>query len=136
MTGRFLKGHSGNPAGKPRGAKNQSSLVAERLFADEIQEICGSVIAQAKAGNMQAAKIILDRLLPPIKDKPIRIDLPKITSSNDLVRAIECITFAVGSGQISPLEGEAIARIIDIHIKTLELNEFEKRLSNLEKRDP
>lgn len=133
MAGRFLKGQSGNPAGKPRGARNRSSIVAERLFADEIQEICGSVIAQAKAGNMQAAKIILDRVLPPIKDKPIQIDLPKMATSSDLLTAMECITFAVGSGQISPLEGESIARIVDTHIKALELNEIEKRLSCLEK---
>ena len=136
MAGRFNKGQSGNPAGKPRGARNRSSLVAERLFANEIQEICGSIIAQAKAGNMQAAKIILDRVLPPIKDKPVQIDLPKMTSSNDLAKAVECIAFAVGSGQISPLEGEFIARIVDIHIRALELNEIEKRLSNLEKREP
>ena len=133
MAGKFHKGQSGNPAGKPRGAKNRSSLVAERLFADEIQEICGSVIAQAKAGNMQAAKIILDRVLPPIKDKPIQIDLPNMTSSSDLLKAMECITFALGSGQISPLEGESIVRIVDVHIKALELNEIEKRLSCLEK---
>ena len=62
--------------------------------------------------------------------------LLKMTSSNDLVKAVECITFAVGSGQISPLEGESIARIVDIHIKALELNKIEKRLSNLEKREP
>ncbi len=136
MAGRFNKGQSGHPAGKPRGAKNRSSLVAERLFADEIQEICRSVIAQAKAGNMQAATIILDRVLPPIRDKPIQIDLPKMTSSNDLVKAVECITLAVGSGLISPLEGESIARIVDTHIKALEFNEIEKRLSNLETREP
>jgi uncharacterized protein DUF5681 len=135
VAGRFHKGQSGNPKGKPRGAKNRSSIVAERLFADEIQEICGSVIPQAKAGNMQAAKIILDRVLPPMKDKPVQIDLPKMTSSDDLVKVVECIAYAVGSGQISPLEGESIARIVDIHIKALELNEIEKRLSNLEKRE-
>lgn len=135
MAGRFHKGQSGNPKGKPQGVRNRNSIVAERLFADEIQEICGSVIAQAKAGNMQAAKIILDRVLPPIKDKPFLIDLPKMTNGSDLLKAMECITFAVGSGQISPLEGESIARIVDTHIKALELNEIEKRLSSLEKRE-
>ncbi len=66
--GRFRKGQSGNPKGKPKGARHRSSLMAERLFADEIQDICKTVIAEAKAGDMQAAKIILDRLLPPRKD--------------------------------------------------------------------
>ena len=107
--------------------------MAERLFANEIQDICKAVIEEAKAGDMQAARIILDRLLPPRKDNPIQIDLPKIESSTDILKAVGCITNAVGAGQISPSEGEALARILDIHTKALELNELEQRLSVLEK---
>ncbi|PJD95237.1 MAG: hypothetical protein CK425_08975 [Parachlamydia sp.] len=70
-----------------------------------------------------------------MKDKPVQIDLPKMSSSSDLLKAMECVTFAVGSGLISPLEGESIARIVDTHIKALELNEIEKRLSTLEKQN-
>jgi hypothetical protein len=131
--GQFSKGKSGNPKGKPKGARHRSSLIAEQLFASEIQDICKTVIEEAKAGDMQAARIILDRLLPPRKDNPIQIDLPKIESSSDLLRAVGCITGAVGSGQISPSEGEALARIVDIHAKAIELAEFEQRLSALEK---
>lgn len=130
--GQFPKGKSGNPSGKPKGARHKSSLLAEKLFADEIQDICKGVIDEAKAGNMQAAKIVLDRLLPPRKDNPIYIDLPKMESASDLLRAIGCITDAVGSGQISPSEGEALARIIDIQTKALEMAEFERRLAVLE----
>lgn len=131
--GQFTKGRSGNPKGKPKGARHRSSLIAEQLFADEIQDICKTVIEEAKAGNMQAARIILDRLLPPRKDNPIQIDLPKMESSSDILKAVGCITHAVGIGQISPSEGEAFARIVDIHTKALELVEFEQRLIALEK---
>ena len=130
--GQFPKGKSGNPRGKPKGTRHRSSLIAEQLFAGEIQNICKTVIEEAKAGDMQAAKIILDRLLPSRKDTPIQIDLPKIESSSDVVRAVGCIINAVGIGQISPSEGEALARIVDIHTKALELNEFERRLAALE----
>lgn len=129
----FQKGKSGNPKGKPKGARHQSSLLVERLFTDEVQDICQSVITEAKAGNMQAARIILDRLLPPRKDIPIQIDLPKIESSSDILHAVGCITNAIGSGQISPSEGEALARIVDIHTRAIELIEFERRLTALEK---
>ena len=130
--GRFRKGKSGNPNGKPRGARNRTTLIAEMLFADEVEDICKTVIGEAKAGNMQAAKIILDRLVPPKRDRLINIDLPKLDSSSDLLKAIECITRTVGSGQISPSEGEALARIVDIYTKALELTEFEYRLVVLE----
>jgi Family of unknown function (DUF5681) len=133
VKGKFSKGKSGNPEGRPKGARNRSTLLAERLFADEIEDICKMVIAEAKTGNVQAAKIVLDRLFPPRRDNPIEIDLPKMESSADLLKAIGRITDAVGEGQISPLEGEALARIIDIHAKALELAEFEQRLAALEK---
>jgi hypothetical protein len=133
VNGKFSKGRSGNPKGKPKGARNRSSLIAERLFVNEIEDVCKTVIQEAKAGDMQAAKMILDRLLPPRRDNLISIDLPRIESSSDILKAIGCVSNAVGSGQISPSEGEALARIIDIHTKALELNEFDQRLSALEK---
>jgi hypothetical protein len=129
---RYAKGQSGNPAGKPKGARNRSTLMAERLFADEIESICKKVIEKAKAGDIQAAKIILDRLLPPRKDVPIQIDLPNMDTSSDLLKAMGCITNAVGVGYISPSEGEALARIVETYAKTLELSEFERRLALLE----
>ncbi|HEV7736672.1 MAG TPA: DUF5681 domain-containing protein [Chlamydiales bacterium] len=131
--GQFPKGKSGNPRGKPIGARHRSSLIIEQLFSDKIQDICKTVIEEAKAGDMQAARIILDRLLPPRKDNPIQIDLPQMGTCADIVKAIECIANAVGSGQISPSEGEALARIIDIQARTLELNEHEQRLTALER---
>ena len=133
--GRFSKGRSGNPRGKPKGTWNRSALMAEQLFADEVENICKAVIEEAKMGDIQAAKIILDRLLPVRKDNPIQIDLPKMENTSDLLKAIGCITDAVGSGEISPSEGEALARIIDIHTKALEMAEFEKRLIALESRN-
>lgn len=130
--GQFQKGKSGNPQGKPKGARHKSTLLAEQLFSNEIQEICKTVIEEAKSGDMQAAKIILDRLFPPRKDRYIDIELPKIETYKDMNRAMSCIVNAVGSGQISPSEGEALARIIDIQAKAIELTEFESRLSALE----
>lgn len=71
--GRFKKGKSGNPRRKPKGAKHKASLLAEKLFENDIEMVCNQVISQAREGNLQAAKIILDRLLPPRKDRFINI---------------------------------------------------------------
>lgn len=108
--------------------------MAEQLFANDIQIICNSIIEQAKSENIQAAKIILDRILPSKKDAPISLELPKIEMHNDILKVIGNITQAVANGSITPLEGEAVARIIDIYAEALELHQYEIRLAVLEKR--
>lgn len=131
---KFQKGQSGNPNGRPLGARNKATLMAEQLFSMDVQEICESIITHAKLGNMQAAKIILDRLLPPIKHASIKINLPKIKKPSDILTTIGKITEHVAAGEISPSDGEALARIIDIQAKAYELYEFERRLTALEEK--
>jgi Family of unknown function (DUF5681) len=130
--GRFKKGKSGNPKGKPRGAKHKASLLAEKLFESDLEIVCSQVVQQAKEGNLMAAKIILDRLLPPRKDRLINIKLPFINDSSDALDALRMICFAVGNGEITPLEGEALSRIVEIQTKSIELYDFEKRLQAIE----
>lgn len=106
-------------------------MIADQLFLEDLQGICKSIIAQAQSGNMQAAKIIFDRLIPPRKDRPISITLPEIQTAEDILKAVAAITQAIANGEISPSEGEAIARILDIHAKAIELHDFEKTLNEL-----
>lgn len=131
---RFRKGQSGNPNDRPVGARNKTSLMIEQLLTEDIKGVCESVVVQAKSGNMQAAKIILDRALPTQKDRLIHINLPQIKTPKDILKAIESITQAIANGEITPLEGEALARILDVHAKMIELHEFEERLLQLENR--
>ena len=131
--GRFKKGKSGNPRGKPKGARHSASLMAEMLFASEIETVCHHVINQAKEGNLQAAKIILDRLLPPRKDRPINFKLPCIKNAADALEASRLICHAVGNGEITPLEGESLSKIEEIQAKNIDLFNFGIRLEAIEK---
>jgi hypothetical protein len=56
--------------GRPKGSKNKATQTAAKLrvaLAEEIPDILAGVVKAAKEGDMQAARIILDRALPPIK---------------------------------------------------------------------
>ena len=77
-TGKFKKGQSGNPSGKPKGARNKTSLMCEKLMAGDAEDVAMAVIDQAKNGDMQAAKLILDRLVPARKGRPVRVTLPEV----------------------------------------------------------
>ena len=132
--GRFRKGRSGNPFGRPRGVRNRATLLAESLFEDEIEGICRKAIEEAKQGNIQAIKLVLDRILPPKKEASIFIDLPVMKAASDILEAVHRVTIAVCQGEITPSEGEMLTRIIDIQAKAIEVTEFEQRLKNLEER--
>lgn len=128
----FQKGHSGNPKGRPKGKRNKSTLLAQSLLENDVEAICTRLLVEAKEGNIQAIKIVMDRILPVRKELPITLDLPEIKSPTDLLNAISAITAAVGSGRISPSEGEALSRIIAINLKAVALQDFEERLILLE----
>ena len=58
----FQKGESGNPAGRPRGARNRATLLMESLLADDAEAIGRKAIEMAKQGDMAAIRLCMDRL--------------------------------------------------------------------------
>lgn len=132
--GKFKKGKSGNPRGRPKGIRNKASILAEKLFENDVEAICWQAIEQAKKGNIQAIKIILDRILPTRKESSIIIDLPIVNTAQDILQSINQVSAAICHGEISPAEGEILTRIIDRQAKAVELSEFDQRLKKLEER--
>lgn len=65
--GQFRPGQSGNPAGKPKGARHRATEMVEALLSGEAGEIARAVVEKAKEGDMTAARIVLDRIAPPRK---------------------------------------------------------------------
>jgi Family of unknown function (DUF5681) len=130
----FRKGHSGNPAGRPSGSRNQASIMAEKLMADESDAIVRTVIDAAKGGDMVAARLVLERLCPVRKGRPVTIDLPKVEGVNDLVVALGAVTHAMAAGEITPDEAATVAGVLDVKRRTFETIELERRIAALERR--
>jgi Family of unknown function (DUF5681) len=128
----FKKGASGNPAGRPPGARHKTTLAVEALLDGEGEALTRKAIEMAMAGDIIALRVCLDRILPPRKDRPISFALPPINNAGEASRASAAVLAAVGAGVITPGEGAELSRIVEGYIKTLEATEFERRLQRLE----
>lgn len=128
----FAKGVSGNPTGKLRGTKNRATRVLEALLEGEAETVTRAVIEKAKCGDLAAAKIVLDRILPPRRDRQVTFALPKIEKAVDALHASAAIVEAVAGGLLTPSEASEITALITSHVKLLEAVEFEQRLAAVE----
>ncbi|HEY8162614.1 MAG TPA: DUF5681 domain-containing protein [Methylocystis sp.] len=130
----FQKGQSGNPAGKPKGTRHKTTLLAEKLMQDDAENIVNAVLRSAKDGDMTAARIVMDRIVPARRDNPVNFELPDIQSAVDAANAMGAILAAVACGDLTPAEAGEISKLLDSFIRTLEATEFEVRLRALEER--
>jgi Family of unknown function (DUF5681) len=87
----FKAGQSGNPSGKPPGTRHRVTLLAEKLMADDAEGVVQTVIEAAKAGDMTAARLILDRIAPPRRGSPVSFALPAIKTAADVTKALSAV---------------------------------------------
>ena len=130
--GQFKPGQSGNPTGKPRGARHRATVAAEALLDGEAEALTRRAVELALEGDTTALRLCLERVLPPRKGRPINFTLPKMTNTGDLRAAALAILGAVSEGDISPEEAAAVAPLIEGVRKAMETDELSRRLEALE----
>lgn len=121
----------GNP-GKPKGAKNKITRVAEALLEGEAEALTRKAIDQALAGDTVALRLCLERIAPVRKDRAIAINMPTVTGVEDHPHAVASIMNAVASGEITPAEGQSLSAVLEQHRRAVETCEIDARLRALE----
>ena len=125
-------GQSGNPKGRPKGARNKATMAIEALLDGEAEALTRKAIELALAGDMAALRLCIERLVPPRKDRPIAFDMPPITSLDDAVNVATSVLHAVAGGDLTPNEAEGVCRVLSDCTSILTAADFEERLSTLE----
>src|SRR5258708_24603170 len=74
--GRFAPGISGNPAGKKPGTRNRATVLRKALAEGEDIAAARIVIDKALAGDVVAARFVVDPLTPRPRRRAIPLDLP------------------------------------------------------------
>ncbi len=131
--GRFQKGQSGNPKGKPKGARNRTTMIAQDLLGGEVEALVRKVVNLALDGDLTCLRICLERLVPPKKDAPIEMDIPEILAVADIPKLLAAIAAKLGDGGITPSETVTLINLTNALSKSLEVVELGQRVSVLEK---
>ena len=132
----FKKGKSGNPAGRPKGTRNRTTLAAEALLEGQAEAITQKVVEMALAGDLTAARMCLDRILPIRRERRVSFELPPISSAEDVVKAMDAISAAFASGELSPAEAAQVANLVGWRAKAIEVFELEERIKLLQTMPP
>lgn len=126
--GRFARG---NP-GRPRGSKHAALQLLDQIGADNAETVMRKVCELAKGGDMRAAELVLKRLWPERKGRPVPFAMPEVREPRDVVAAIAAVTQAVADGDLSPEEGQAVAAVLETQRRVIETAELERRIAALE----
>ena len=128
----FLKGISGNPAGKRPGTRNRATIIAEEMLDCETRPLLRGAIDDAKGGDGVMARFCLSRIIGPRRDRPVRFELPPLQSAADLKAAMEAVTAAVAQGELTIREAWEFSQTLDTFIHAIDATEFAERLERLE----
>jgi len=129
----FEQGKSGNPNGRPRG--NTSSLIIKEalaaVFEDGESGLIKNICESAKAGDVQAATILINRLYPALK--PVQEVTPFTLAGDNPAEQAQSVLAAVAGGQIPVEIGVQLIAAISQTLQIMEVTELAERLEQIEK---
>ena len=121
-------GQSGNPRGRRPGSGEVAKLRA--AIAEHVPTILERLVAAALQGDVSAARLLLERVCPPLKatEEAAPLALPDGT----LTEQGRAVLGAVAAGERAPGQGAALLGAIGTLARVAEVDELERRLTALE----
>ena len=126
--GKFAPGNKASP-GRPPG-RGAAAELREALGAD-LEGIVATVKARALAGDMAAARILLDRLVPSLRP----IEIPTVLAmpaGATLAGQAQAVIEAAAAGELAPGQAMQIVTALGGVAKILETTELVRRIEALE----
>lgn len=126
--GQFVKGLSGNPAGRPR--TSLSHRVRERVAA-HLDELVDLLLDKAREGDVQAARTLLERCAPAMRpeEAAVLVDVP---AGADLTATGRALIDAAVAGEVAPGQAAALVGAVGAVARVVETDQLVRRIEQLE----
>ena len=128
--GRFIKG-----PGRARGSRNRRPSILSMLPPDALQTLYTTIFAAAASGDMTAARLLLDRLDPAPRGRPVELpEMPPIDGIEGAQQAGRRVLETMLAGEVSPDEANALLDVVVKQVVGLEARDWGKLLLELQER--
>jgi hypothetical protein len=123
----FKKGQSGNAKGRPPGKTLRTKF--RDAVESSLPAIFEALIESAKAGDVAAAKVLVDRLIPALRptDEAVVVALPM-----PLAQAGDGVITAMAAGRLSPVQAQSVMQVLSGQRALIEQGEMLQRLEAVE----
>ena len=132
IQGRFQKGQSGNPAGKPKGARHKTTLALQALLDGEAEALIRKAVELALAGDITALRLCLERIAPAYKAMvmPVALNMPLPDNLADTARAF---VQAAACGELAPdIAAQLVAAVASV-ARVEEIETVKQRVEAIER---
>jgi hypothetical protein len=126
--GRWKPGQSGNPAGRKPGAGEVARLRA--AIGDHVPAIIERLTAAALAGDVGAARLLLERVIAPLK--PSEEAAPLALPDGTLTEQGRAVVAAAAAGTLAPGQAASLLASLGTLAKLTEADELARRVAALE----
>ena len=118
--------------GRPRGSRNNKTVLIEELLAESSHSLLSQALKLAHEGNVPLLRLLLDRVLPRPKDAAVEIGPLPIGTPEDLVQSQARVMQELGLGQLTLNQAEQIFSLLDNRRRVLETQELAQRVRAIE----
>ncbi|MGH7054941.1 MAG: hypothetical protein ACREE4_22485 [Stellaceae bacterium] len=114
--------------------RRAASAAASQLIEAAAEPLVARCIASALAGDALLLRALVDRLVPPLRSRLVKVALPRLGGAADAPLALARIADLIAAGEVAPGEGAEIARVVESYTRAVECADHEARLRLIEER--